>query len=89
MPIKYDPKSESRSGMYDKTNSQASSRDAEITYDKTTNGFTAHLNFNNKQNDVSLKGLNIQFDVVVTLDSMYLFRMIPSKKIWKMVNLVT
>ena len=56
--------------MYDKTNSQASSRDAEITYDKTTNGFTAHLNFNNKQNDVSLKGLNIQFDVVVTLDDM-------------------
>lgn len=81
MPIKYDPESESRSGMYDKTNSQASSRDAEITYDKTTNGFTAHLNFNNKQNDVSLKGLNIQFDVVVTLDDMGLHVSIPDDTI--------
>lgn len=81
LPVKYDPKSESRSGMYDKSNLQASSRDAEITYDVADNGIVAHLNFNNNKNDLTLKGLNIQFDVQLTLDDTGLHATIPDDSI--------
>lgn len=81
LPVKYDPESESRSGMYDKSNVMASSRDAEITYDKLDNGFVAHLNFDNHKNDLSLKGLNIQFDLKVTLDENGLHVEIPDESI--------
>lgn len=81
VPIKYDPESESRSGMYDKSNSQAFSRDAVITYDKIENGFVAHLNFDNHKNDLTLKGLNIQFDVQVTLDELGIHVSIPDDSI--------
>ena len=81
LPVKYDPESESRSGMYDKQNSMASSRDATITYDKIDHGFVAHLNFDNHKNDLSLKGLNIQFDLEVTLNENGLHVELPDESI--------
>lgn len=81
VPVKYDPNSESRSGMYDKSNIQISSRDATITYDAIDNGFIAHLDFDNHKNDVTLKGLNLQFDVKVTLDDTGIHTTIPDDSI--------
>lgn len=77
MPIKYDATVDSRSGKYDRGNVQAFSRDATITYDKLENGFVAHLDFDNHKNDKNLEGLNIQFDLEVTLDETGLHTSIP------------
>lgn len=77
VPIKYDGTTDSRSGSYDKGNNYASSRDASITYDAIDNGFVAHLDFDNHKNDASLEGLNIQFDLEVTLDDQGLHVEIP------------
>ncbi len=81
VPVKYDPNVDSRSGMYDKSNAQASSRDATITYDKIENGFIAHLHFDNHNNDLNLAGLNIEFDVEVTLNEDGLQVRIPKDSI--------
>lgn len=80
-PIKHDGETDSRSGKYDKGNAFVSSRDASITYDAVDNGFVAHLNFDNHKNDLSLVGLNIQFDVQVTLDEQGLHVYIPKSSI--------
>ncbi len=80
-PIKYDGSTDSRSGSYDQGNSLVSSRDATITYDAVDNGFVAHLNFDNHKNDLSLTGLNIQFDLKVTIDDQGLHVSIPKDSI--------
>lgn len=81
VPIKYDPNANSRSGMYDKGNVQASSRDASITYDKIDGGFLAHIDFDNHKNDLALTGLNIQFDLKVVLSDSGLSVSIPDESI--------
>ena len=82
VPVKYDPTSETRSGMYDKVNTQISSRDATITYKAIEHGFIAHLHFDNHKNVAALKGLDLEFDVQVKLeDNGSINVQIPSDKI--------
>lgn len=81
MPIKYNPKSDSRSGMYDKSNTQASSRDATITYKAIENGISAHLYFDNHKNDLALSGINLEFTVELTMDDTGLHISIPEDSI--------